>query len=141
LAGETARPTWNSWLRRFAAVTIVAILASCGTRLWIWSAEPVRPLPSIAQGLPGNNYSPLRRAAFTERLNDRFPVGSAEFDLVRELWLEGFQPPTDSHPARRVARFEGGWYYFCLHWVAVVWGVDDSGRLTKISGEDGFDCP
>jgi hypothetical protein len=140
MADEITRPVWKSRVRRFVAFALVAVVASCGTQAWSWLSKRTPPLPLIAQGLPGGNLSRARGDALTQQLYDRFPVGSPEFDLVRELWLEGFQPRTDLPTPQRGARFEFS-AGMCDYRLDVDWSVDGSGHLSKISGHDSLDCP
>lgn len=113
---------------------LVALLASCGTVIWA-DSRPIA-LPPLLQGIPlslrmTEGVSP----EFTQRLNKRFPPGSPETSLIRELWLSGFRPDTDLGASQRGASvtFLGDHSYICRRDAYVSWSAD-SGRLTSISG-------
>jgi hypothetical protein len=94
------------------------------------------PLPSLLEGVQGD--SPLRTGP--KPLNDilqvRFPIGSPEANLIRELWQEGFQPVTALDVPEREAAFErkGGLQDLALRTAKVTWSADANGRLIFVSG-------
>jgi hypothetical protein len=79
------------------------------------------------------------RQRFRSRLQARFPLGSQESELIRELWNEGFKPSgtwtVDSRSATIVAvniACRGGW--------SVDWSTNASGALTALDGSFGAGC-
>jgi hypothetical protein len=80
----------------------------------------------------------------SERLRARFPIGSPEADLIRELWLEGFQPATDLRASKREAKFDRHADFphdICHRVGSVYWTADEHGRLTEVSGRFSMTCP
>jgi hypothetical protein len=77
---------------------------------------------------------------FDHRLAERFPVGSSEAVLIRELWLEGFQPETPLDAPEKKATFHrmGGLSDLARRDAAVSWTTDGNGKLTSISGDYEF---
>lgn len=80
--------------RTLSAFACVAVVASCSTYMWSL-ASGRQPEPSLLAGFQNLGLQPGQTQQFTERLNEHFPIGSREADLVRELWVEGFKPITD----------------------------------------------
>ena len=81
---------------------------------------------------------------FSQKLHDRFPIGSLESDLIRELWLEGFLPTTDLRAPKRIAefnRFGDVIHDICRRGGAVYWSADETGLLTALSGQFFVHCP
>jgi hypothetical protein len=72
-----------------AALAGVGPLPICGTYL-LSSQFP--SMPPLLQNVPGNSHDPNSQEMFSQKLRDRFPIGSLEGDLIRELCLEGFLP-------------------------------------------------
>jgi hypothetical protein len=97
-------------------------------------------LPPLLEGISpvGRGESPQ----FTQRLKDRFPPGSREAVLVRELWLSGFRPDTDLDASQREASLTryGNLSNICRRDAHVSWSAD-SGSLTAISGTYRATCP
>jgi hypothetical protein len=88
-----------------------------------WFSGP----PRIAQNMfpTAGSVSPT----WTRRLRERFPIGSAETELVRKLKGEGFEVNLQ----RRLAGY--GWAkYPCVYTLTVVWRADSSGRVRAVQG-------
>ena len=106
-----------------AALLVVcglALLLMAGAVVWYaggwrqgWTSGP----PPIAQNMwptPGS-YSP----SWSRRLRERFPIGSSEKDLIRDLRREGFE----INRARRIAGY--GWArYPCVYTLTVAWRAE-----------------
>jgi hypothetical protein len=124
--------------RRFAAFGFVGLVASCGTYVYLLNRDPA-PLPPLLRDLPpvtAGGDDLFHRHALTARLNERFPPGSAEAELVQELWLEGFRPVTPRSAAERSAAYEPDPHRFtiCVPAGYVTWSTDEAGRLTALYG-------
>jgi hypothetical protein len=76
---------------RLVAFLAVALVASCTTRIWDAVHEPYPAMPPLLQNLP-SSFAPGAESQFNARLVARFPVGTPEVNVIRALWLEGFQP-------------------------------------------------
>ena len=129
-------------LGKLAAFACVAGIASCSTFLWQLDGRR-QPEPALIAGLPMNDgLAPAGKQEFTARLAARFPIGSREPDLVRELWLQGFKPITVLSAPERKAAFRTDLHQFnvCVADVVVSWSADDTGRLTAISGFANHTC-
>ena len=113
------------------AFIIIGLLSGCNAK----------PVPPLVEGLSftGNGDQP----EFTQRLQDRFPLGSPEVEMVHELRLEGFQRGTALRAPKRVATFTliGSFSNISRRDWAVVWSANDAGRLTSISGSYAVSCP
>jgi hypothetical protein len=70
-------------------------------------------------------------------LQSRFPIGSPEANLIRELWIEGFRPQTDLRAAQRSADWErlgDGIHDVCAESEHVAWSANTAGQITSLSG-------
>jgi hypothetical protein len=79
-------------------------------------------LPQLARGLPRDFET--GQAEFTRRLRARFPVGSAETDLLRELEAQGFRNHFEDR-SRRYTDIEKRGLPCNVLW-RVLWRIDDS---------------
>jgi hypothetical protein len=130
-------------IRRLAALAGVGLAAIVGTYIYMRSSQ-FPAMPPLLRNLPGNSLDPHSQEMFSQKVRDRFPVGSFEADLIRELWLEGFLPQTDLRAPKRIARFDrfGDIIHdICRRDGAVYWSADDTGHLTAVSGEFHVHCP
>ena len=97
----------------------------------------------------GSHLRPLAQgssAAFDQRVRARFPLDSAEPDVVAELRREHFRVEPVSWPAKvnpqgftSVATYTSGYYLACeLDWT-VLWRTEN-GRISVIQGGYGSTC-
>jgi hypothetical protein len=91
----------------------------------------------LLQGIKGD--APLRKdepGEFERRLRERFPVGSSEAALVRELLAQGFKPNTAVGAATKRASFQrmGSFPDLARRDACVFWTVDEEGKLASITG-------
>ncbi|WP_147306358.1 hypothetical protein [Methylovirgula sp. 4M-Z18] len=100
----------------------------------VWSIEGK---PLLADSTGGTEEQMRQR--FRSRLQTRFPLGSQESELIRELWNEGFKPSgtwtVDRRSATIVAQnvvCTGGW--------SVDWSANAVGVLTAVDGSFGSSC-
>ena len=109
--------------------------------VWLSRLEATH-LPPLVQDPNGD--SAVRGEALSRRLRERFPVGSPEADLIRELWLEGFAPTAEWRGPRRQVDFdtfrEPG-FNICRTTAIVSWEADATGRLTDVAGVNFLTCP
>lgn len=112
------------------ALGLVAWISSYLTSLTLESAPDSRPLPVLAQGLPPANA--LARQQFSDRVRQRFPLGSPERALIIELWAEGFEHP-GSDGAKHWASLDRHDLPCRQDWT-VTWTTGDRGELTAIDG-------
>jgi len=143
VAGQRLRSSWKLNIRDLALLACVGLLATCVTYLL---SSPSPAMPVLLQHLAGNPLDPNSQEMFSQKLRDRFPIGSLEADLIRELWLEGFLPKTDLRAPKRIAEFNRFGEFFVTHDICrrggqVYWSADDTGRLTAVSGQFFVDCP
>jgi hypothetical protein len=141
MAGQTSRSSWRVNIRCLAALAAAGLLAICGTYLL---SPQFAAMPPLLQNIPSNYLDPSSREMFSQKLRDRFPVGSPEADLIRELWLEGFLPKTDLRAPERIAefnRFGDVIHDICRRGGSVHWSTDDTGLLTAVSGQFFVNCP
>ena len=124
--------------RFFLCVPLGAILAlACGLAYVLYDLSPA-PMPPLLADLHGIPEEVPRE--LTRRLAARFPIGSSEADLERELGREGFGKAAGANPARQHAYFESK-AWLCLVNSEVSWSADDTGRLTWITGNYKLSCP
>jgi hypothetical protein len=101
-------------------------------------------MPPMLQNLPsGSPHDQANQDRFSEQVRSRFPPGSPEAELVRELSLEGFRPATDLRAPRREAVFDrlGDFIHdICRRGGSIYWSADDVGHLTAVSGSYFIDC-
>ena len=124
-------------LRRLGGMVIVGSVASCGTYIFVLDSNRAPPPPLILDLPPAVGSNDLfSHKSLTDRLTQRFPPGSPETELIRELWSEGFRPTTHWSPSERGAAFEPDPRQFniCAPATSITWSTDGSGRLTGVSG-------
>ena len=108
----------------------LALFGLTGAVLWVsagWRTGWMSGPPRIAQNMypVAGEVSPT----WSRRLRERFPIGSAETELVRILKHEGFEV----NAQQRLAGF--GWAkYPCVYTLTVVWRADASGRVRAVQG-------
>jgi hypothetical protein len=142
MVGQTLHSSWKVNIRRLAAFASVGLLAICGTYLYLLSSQ-FPAMPPLLQHVPSTPFDPNSQEMFSQKLRDRFPIGSHEADLIRELWLEGFLPKTDLRAPKRIAefnRFGDVIHDICRRGGEVYWSADDAGILTAVSGHFFVDC-
>ena len=114
-------------------------MLALGVVATIWN-KPRAPvsLPPLLQGIQGDPL-PRRDAPgeFEHRLGERFPVGSSEAALVRELLAEGFKLSTAVGAATKTATFQrmGNLSDLARRDAYVSWTVDEQGKLASIAGQ------
>jgi hypothetical protein len=125
------------------AVLVVAVL---GAGVWLFDfvrlSAPATPL--LLQGRPTSVDGKAGHEWFAQRLKERFPPGSLESDMMRELWLEGFLPTTNLRADRRAAAFDSldkAGFRVCRLTANVSWTADEKGQLTAIEGDYADSCP
>lgn len=97
--------------------------------LWILRADGAfDPPPKLVKAAGSGNVD-LIDASFNRAVQARFPVGSSESDLIRELVAQGFEPGWGGRNA-----IYKGTPVVCADEYAVVWDVDGADRLAKVSG-------
>lgn len=121
--------------RRHVAVLVLAMLCAWTT----WRCSDLS-LPPIARGLPAEfaKGDPV----FKQRVAERYPLGSSEASMRRDLRLQGFAVKMSRRKGGRssgtatVSRFNG-----CgtTDWV-VRWRADPNDRLTEVFGLYGATC-
>ena len=131
----------RSSLRCLATIVGLCLLTSYVTHL---VTHDLPSVPALLENLPGSLYGAADDDKFSTRLRERFPIGSPEADLIRELWVEGFQPTSSLRAQHREALFDrvGDFLHDICHRSGYVyWSTDEAGHLTTISGNFFVDCP
>ena len=106
-------------------LAICAVLSGCG---------PSRdPLPEIAQALPSNVVQASE--AFDARVQEQFPIGTEEFELVQALVSDGFELREGDD---RVAVFSVS-TLVCLETWRIRWEAQ-RGSITEVGGHYGLTC-
>jgi hypothetical protein len=111
------------------------MLSSC-------AAIPAHGVPLIGKGLPSNFQE--ADGVFNARVKARFPIGSAESDLLKELETERFKVSrierSPNSPFDHLASHEGGFGLVCnLDW-NIVW-TSDGGKISGLKGTYYETCP
>ncbi len=119
--------------------TLVVLLASFGARLW-WFGEAA-PLPELLQNL-GDSGDDALQQAFIPRLNQKFPQGSDEKTLEKELRREGFKIRDDVQPPQGEASYDraAGLNDLCRRGGTVKWTAEE-GKLRMVTGGFYAHCP
>ncbi len=120
-------------------LTLIALVAAFGARLW-WFSEPP-PLPELLQNL-GESSEPGSQQIFIARLDAKFPKGSSESSLVTELRDEGFIMRKDVHPPVHEASYDRGANINdrCRHSGTVRWTAEND-RISGVTGGYYTHCP
>lgn len=117
-----------------------ALLSLGSVAAWNRSAS----LPSLLQEISGDSFRDTDRpSAFDHRLKNRYPMGSSEAVLVRELSAEEFKLGMSSDAGTKAATFErlGSLSDIARRDASVFWTVDDKGRLISVSGHYSVQVP
>jgi hypothetical protein len=137
MAAEISHPVPKGklWpiLRLTGAFIGVAILSSCATTLFgdFSAGLQSKPVPTLLQNAPVNPNDHEADQKFTRQLTAKFPIGSSESALVKELWNDGFQP-TKWGVSDRDATFDDPG--ICREDADISWSIDASGNITKLHG-------
>jgi hypothetical protein len=127
----------------YAVSALVVLMLAFGT--WHWLS-----LPPLVRGPDGK---------FGARVLEKFPVGTIEVNLVRELRNQGFHSPVQAHdlsyrnsatgeearirvpdPSLRYSTFSSFSFPCEVTWW-VLWHADQVGKVTDIRGDYGRTCP
>ncbi|WP_342250717.1 hypothetical protein [Sphingomonas sp. OTU376] len=130
---DRGSPAWR-WIRIAGGGLVLGLIGVViGNLLFPGSGAGEAQAPALLRDLPGEyaKASP----ALTARLRARFPRGSDEAALIRELAAQGFTVSPPSHGADW--RREG---FPCIE-IARVWWQADAGRITAIEGLRNAICP
>ncbi len=139
MAEQLPRRAWKGRVLCLVVALGAGLMASGGT--WVSLRLKPTPIPPLLQNLPRSG-PPTDQGKITERLRARFPMGSSETEVIRELWLEGFSPVTLQDP-QRVAEFDTlgkGGFDVCRIHGRVSWTADNNGRVIAISGGSVSSC-
>ncbi len=119
----------------FSALLFLAF--AFGLRLVWFGAEA--PLPPLLENLP-DSKTEADQERFLARLNQAFPAGLAESDLVDALAAQGF---TRSAASERVATYDrrAGLNDKCQRSGNLRWSADAAGRVIKLTGGYYQHCP
>jgi len=118
-------------LKIFLSVFGCALISLGSVATW---SKPTA-LPLSLQGIEGDSFGNADTPGeFERRLKERYPVGSSEALLVRELSAEGFKLGTSLDAATKTATFQrlGGLSDLARRDAYVSWETDDKGRLTSV---------
>jgi hypothetical protein len=124
-------------LRRLsiAALWIVSLLVAWS--LGFLSAQSQTPDSALIQGMDGKSWAEAS-AEFDRRVKSRFPIGTAESDLSRQLMADGFDLMTWSPQAGEDKVAMLSWLTLtCRQQVAVYWQADSAGKISNIGGSYG----
>jgi hypothetical protein len=121
---------------RFGKVLLVIVALIVLAELFLlFRPEPAMLTAGVALG----------EVAITDRLRQRFPIGSPASALEAELEQEGYWGPIY---VDRIGRTERFWHHVQFkRWAGlltpeittIVWEVDDDGRLTDLKGSKRID--
>jgi len=128
------RPRWQQCLRRVIAIGFIAAISSAITvGILIWANE--KPLPALIADLQGSDADISR--AFQQRLEQRFPAGTPETDLIREIAgqfpAEGFVPTWNWTPTVHTATY-GRSTFPCREDWTVTWRIDEQHHISNAHG-------
>ena len=119
-------------------IPAAALLSSMLTVGAMVLRDKPRPDAALIADLPARYKD--ADAAFRQRVQARFPLGSPEADLVAELRRQRFQPATFGSAEGRyqaVLRLDT---WVCNQAARIWWTVDEAGHLTSLDtryGEEG----
>lgn len=96
------------------------------------------PFPLLAAGLPNN----VREAEneFSQRVKERFPLGSSEAALRAALMQEGWGEAL-THNGQYYVKFTRSASPIIRQSATIVWRADEHGRLTEIVASYGIIAP
>ncbi|WP_244573318.1 hypothetical protein [Methylorubrum populi] len=111
-----------------ALLVILTLVGGAWLALWYVLKPSPASRPPLAEGLPPE----LREAnrAFSLRIVNAFPVGSAEAALVRTLDAQGFRRRESA--GRQQSSFVQQ-AFPCRHTWSIDWSADEQGRITAIT--------
>jgi hypothetical protein len=116
------------------AAVIVGTSAATALAIFIWLLRlngAFDPEPALIRSasVESGNVDEISNK-FDLAVRAKFPVGSSESDLIRELAKQKFQPEWGG---RRATYSDTP--IICANEYSVIWTVDEARRLTRISGE------
>ncbi len=128
-------------MRRETTIATITVIAIALVAFQFWNAQrpasDAPPLPPLVRDLPKDVK--LAERAFDGRVRSRFPTGTPDVVVVKELLAEGF----------RVEKGGGGWrsatlkrtIYPCdVVWL-VRWRVGDAMKVAETKAIRGLNCP
>ena len=129
------RPRWQQYLRwvitRAIMVVFIAAISSAITAGLISEKR----LPALIADLQGTDAD--IEDAFQKRLEQRFPIGAPETDLIHalasEFPAEGFVPSWNWTPYMHAAEYSRSDLVCRRDWI-VVWHIDQQHHLSDIRG-------
>jgi hypothetical protein len=130
MTNETKSRFWPRVFLTAAFLTTAVVTWLLATIWYHMSNAP--PLPALLQAVPIPKF-PYDSKEFTQLLLKRFPLGSPEHDLIRELWQEGFQPGPNWTMSKMQASFDS--QGICRIQSNVDWTADNMGHLTSLRGD------
>jgi hypothetical protein len=117
----------------------ILVLSSVATAAVIW-LNACWAMPPLTSNLPTDIAEAARE--FDRRVQARFPAGSLETDVVRELSSQGFVRSADrgDSSSSHVYSFEKGNFPCNFVW-NIVWKTDGAGLVTMVNGIYFASCP
>ena len=116
-------------MKRLALVAVLALAATVLAWFFVWRA----PLPPLARDLPSSGD--IASQEFSQRIKQRFPLATAEQDVLSELVSQGFQvQQRDAAAGTSAVIFEQGGFP-CKHVWYIWWQADGAGHLTSIDAK------
>jgi hypothetical protein len=87
-------------------------------------------------GIDPNTLKKYNLEPFDHYIQERFPVGSSEIQLIQELQNEEFTVdiPSQDGQQRSAKYTSGSKILFCQIHAFVLWSADRRGQITKIKG-------
>jgi len=122
------------------AIVMVSVILGGGAWFFGLVSPAAPPIPQLLQSLPDQPDQEW----FAQRLKEHFPVASSEADLIRELWLEGFQPRTNLRADRRTADYDSDekrGFARCHQTASVSRTANEKGQITGVDGGYAKSCP
>jgi hypothetical protein len=129
-----------SWRSRKIALsaTVGGALLALGAVATTWNKPVSVSLPPLLQEIKADALTRkgFEPGEFERRLRERFPVGSSEAALARELLAEGFKPNTAVGASTKMATFlrMGHLPDLARRDAYASWTVDEEGKLASITG-------
>ncbi|WP_448187231.1 hypothetical protein [Azospirillum sp. sgz301742] len=114
-------------------LAVVALLIIAGIAIMLLET----PRPPLADNLPTNVA--MAKQEFARRVEYRFPIGSNENELIKELSKQGFHPSWRRKDDDNMATVERGGLPCNESWM-VTWRSDQAGKIVKINGNFRLTC-
>lgn len=132
-APEPSRP-WRTGAKIATAIAGSSVVTAIVMFVAVLRADGAfAPFPPLVASATSENMTTID-ARFDRVVRERFPIGSLESQLIRDLVAQDFKPGWGWGQDGRSATYKD-FAVICANEYTVRWRADATSRLTQVSGE------